>query len=303
MFNRRVNVLGATKILSNQTDFTGVDIQTMRASSGSRLVFYLDITSLTGSLVFSITNAASEEQTFLEIHESTYTTPTQIRIPVTELQRFVSISITCTDATYSLSVSAADNSTSEAAEDLLEQIVNNQTSGNQITIAVPSDGVKQSYSASVTGLVAANLATDIFTISGSSSKIVRITRINISATQNTSTTRNVQLIKRSTLNSGGTSTTRAAIPHDSNNIAASATIKAYTVNPTLGTAIGTVRTRRTQIQATMVSSAIDDVLWEFGTRPSQALVLRTVNEMVSINLNGVTLSNNLFDIDIEWTEE
>jgi hypothetical protein len=137
MFNRRVNVLGSTKLLTNQTNFNGIDVQTMRVSSGSRLVFYLDITQIVGSLIFSITNAATEEQTFLEIHESTYTAITQVRIPVTELQRLVTISITCTNATYSLSVSAADNSTSEEAEDLLQQIVNNQNGQNVTVINGP----------------------------------------------------------------------------------------------------------------------------------------------------------------------
>lgn len=175
--------------------------------------------------------------------------------------------------------------------------------GRIIVTNVPLDGSKTSYSASITNLVVANTPTDIFTITGSATKTVRITRIGFSGTQNTSSTRNVLLIKRSTANSAGTSTTPTVVPSDSTNAAGTAVVRAYTVNPTLGTTIGTIRSQRFQLLATNVTNPIDRIFWEFGDGPSQAIVIRGTSEVLAVNLNSITSSNNLFDIDIEWTEE
>lgn len=135
MFNRRINEIGATKILSKQENFTGIDIQTMRIDGGARLVFYLDITSLDDDLTFSINMAANEDQEFLEIHNSVYNAPTQVRIPVADLQRLISITISATNATYSISVTGADNSTSEEAEETLSDISNTLDNLNTFTQA------------------------------------------------------------------------------------------------------------------------------------------------------------------------
>ncbi len=124
-FRRRVDTLGHAKLLVKEDNHDGVDIQTFRVTSGSRIVFYLDITELTGTLEFTVTNAATEDQTFKQRYTNTYSSTGQFIIPITELQRFVRISTTSTDASFSISVSAADNSTSEEAESLLETIRDN----------------------------------------------------------------------------------------------------------------------------------------------------------------------------------
>ncbi len=170
--------------------------------------------------------------------------------------------------------------------------------------AIPVDGVKTTYSASINDLTTSALPTDIVEFKGSSTKTLRITQIIISGTQNTSASRDVFLIKRSSADSGGTSTNAVAIPHDSNNTAATAIIKVYTVNPSgLGTSVGIIRTQRIQLLATNVTTALDKIIWDFGTRPAQALVVRGTSESIVINLNGVTSANDIFDIIIEWTEE
>ena len=169
--------------------------------------------------------------------------------------------------------------------------------------AIPNDGSKASYSAAIVGLVAAATApTDLFTISGSASKIIRITRIAITASQTTAAQRDVLLIKRSTANTGGTSTSPAGVPHDSTSAAATAVVRAYTANPTgLGTAVGTIRSRKVFVTTPSLNS--DEMIVDFGTRPAQAVVLRGVAETLAINLNSVASAGSLFDISIEWTEE
>lgn len=177
------------------------------------------------------------------------------------------------------------------------------SNGRIIVTNVPLDGSKASYSAAIVGLVVANTPTDIFTITGSSTKTIRITFVEITGTETNATVRDVVLLKRSTANSGGTSTTQTAVASDSNNAAATATVRAYTVNPTLGTLVGNIRARKADIDITSKSGPIELVSWVFGERPSQAIVLRGTSEVVSVNLNSITSAGNSFDVGIEWTEE
>lgn len=175
---------------------------------------------------------------------------------------------------------------------------------SQIVVSVPNDGVKTTYSAAVASLVADNLATDIFTITGSATKVIRITAVFLSATQTTASTAVLSIIRRSTANTGGVSTALSATTHDTNNVAATATLAAYTTNPTiLGTLVGSVRARKVFVPSTTTPVEGGFSEWTFGDRPAQAIVLRGISQSVSINLGGATLSGSNFSIAIEFTEE
>lgn len=185
------------------------------------------------------------------------------------------------------------------------QRVDRQTdlNGRELVANAPLDGYKASYAAAVSALVFAAAATDVFTIYGSASKTIRILRIHFTftTTSGSGAAANISLIKRSATNTGGTSASVTAVPYDSNNAAATATVLSYTVNPTsLGAAIGAIRSIRDAIVA---SNTINQVLWDFGNRPSQAIVLRGTSQGLVINLNGATVTGSIADIDIEWTEE
>lgn len=174
---------------------------------------------------------------------------------------------------------------------------------NTISVA-PTDGTKVSYSAAAVGITLAALATDIFTITGSATKVVRITRIEItgSSTAGSGAVVNLQLIRRSAANTGGTSTSDTAVSHDTTDSTATATVVHYTVNPTLlGAAVGTVRSSRTAF----VAAGLSDVptQWEFGNRPSKAIVLRGTSQILALNIGGITVTGGVADINIEWTEE
>lgn len=169
--------------------------------------------------------------------------------------------------------------------------------------AIPTDGTNATYSAIVTGLVTATTSTDIFTISGSATKTVRILQVGISATSAADTKVNMLLVKRSAANTGGTSTTPTLVPHDSANAAATVTVRAYTANPSaLGAAVGTIRTLKFDAIGTSTVLPMVEVL-EFGTRPSQAVVLRGTSQILAVNLSSTTITTPSFDIWIEWTEE
>jgi hypothetical protein len=166
------------------------------------------------------------------------------------------------------------------------------------------DGNKPTYSAAITGLVFALAATDIFTITGSASKTIRVITIAMSATQTAGARRDVQLVKRSTANTVGTSTAPAVVPHDSSDPAGTATVLAYTVNPTLGALVGLVRTRKVLIDSANASgSGFDDAIWHFGDKNDRSGVLRGTGDVISINMNGVTSAGNNANAYVMWTEE
>lgn len=163
------------------------------------------------------------------------------------------------------------------------------------------DGNKATYSATITNLPTTTLAGDIFTLTGSTTKTIRITSVALSGIQTTGSQVSIVFLRRSTANSAGSSVTLAAISMDTNNPAASATALAYTSNPTVGTLVGNVRTRKVSIAAS--SGPSDVLILDFGTRNSQAMVLRGANQVFAVNLNSVTVAGSSFNIFIEWTEE
>jgi hypothetical protein len=172
----------------------------------------------------------------------------------------------------------------------------------------PVDGSKQSYrAASSASFSSAATATDIFTITGSATKTIRITRISITGTQTTPGYVSFFFIKRSAANSGGTSAAVTAVPHDSNNLAATATVLQYTANPTsLGATVGTILSFKKVIQVPAVagnvsSENIPDIY--FGNSPAQSIVLRGTSQVLAINLGGVTVTGGSWLCTVEWTEE
>ncbi len=206
-------------------------------------------------------------------------------------------------ASFSQLAGGQFNVTLPTLTDTQQVALQTDSNGRLIVTNAPIDGSKATYSAAFTGSVAANTPTDVFTITGSATKTIRVIRVILSGYQNAASTRDILLIKRSTANSGGTSTSAFAVPHDSSNAAGTATVLAYTVNPSLGVTVGTIRSRKIALLANNNASATDPTVWEFGDGPEQAIVLRGTGQVLAINLNGVTSSNNSFNAVFEWTEE
>lgn len=174
---------------------------------------------------------------------------------------------------------------------------------NQTTIPVSTEGSKATYAAAFVGLVVAATPTDVFTITGSATKTIRVTslRFTVSTTAGSGILINASLVKRSTADTGGTSTTATAVPYDSNNAAGTAVVRGYTANPTLGTAVGPIRAIR--YAATPASVPNQEAFFEFGTRPAQAVVLRGTSEQLCLNFGSTTITGDIVDVSIEWTEE
>jgi hypothetical protein len=166
-----------------------------------------------------------------------------------------------------------------------------------------SQNLPATYGATTGVFAPAASATDVFVITGSASKTVRILRITITASQTTAGQFTVSLIKRSADDTGGTSAAATAVPYDSNNAAGTAVVRSYTVNPTgVGTAVGTVRTEKMFIPAT-TSVIPTEVVWDFSPPYKQAVTLRGAAQVLAINLGGATLTGGSLCVSVEWTEE
>ena len=167
----------------------------------------------------------------------------------------------------------------------------------------PVDGFKNTYGASIQGLVPVASATDIFTITGVAGRTVRITRIEVSGTQTTAGQVDIIILKRSTADTLGTSTAPTIVSHDRLNPPATTTVLAYTANPTTGNLVGNLRAGKLFVAAPATASPTTVLAFDYGTRPSQALVLRGTGDVIAVNLNGATVTGGSFNIGVEFTED
>src|SRR5580658_7995356 len=89
------------------------------------------------------------------------------------------------------------------------------------------------YKYSSLGNTPAAATTDIFTIAGSASKIIRVTKIVIGGANSSAAAQfNPVIVRRSAVDTGGTSTAPTAMARDTLNTGATAVLALYTANPT-----------------------------------------------------------------------
>lgn len=160
---------------------------------------------------------------------------------------------------------------------------------------------KATFAACILDLPVAAAATDVFSITGSSLRTQRIRRVIISGYQTTAGLISIALVKRSTANSGGTSTNPSKVAQDSSSISSTATINAYTANPTTGALVGIVRARKMFLGSLVVPG--DTIICDFSSVNDEAVVLRGTSQVLAVNLAGATISGGTLSIALEYTEE
>jgi hypothetical protein len=162
-------------------------------------------------------------------------------------------------------------------------------------------GLKATYSATAVFTAPAS-ATDIFTITGSATKTIKLLSVHLHMTATTGNNATCQLIRRSTANSAGTSTTPTVVRFDTTDPVGTAVVRAYTANPTLGTTVGTIFTDELYISggATIGSNPFE---YEYISDVGKPMTLRGTSEVFAINLNGVTFASNVCRANFVWTEE
>ncbi len=174
-------------------------------------------------------------------------------------------------------------------------------------VVVNTEGLKYTYTAVVSGINPAGSATDFVALTGAPTKTVRVTRVEIVGAAGALAQAELLLIKRSSANSAGTPTAiTAVVAHDSGNPAPQAVLSSYAANPTLGTAVGTLRQAKYQLVSTtaVAGGAPTPLVWDFGQRNEQCPVLRGVAQQLCLNQNaGATTTLQLYDVAFTWTEE
>lgn len=182
------------------------------------------------------------------------------------------------------------------------------------SVQVNTEGLKATYTASVTGFTPVAAATDILNMFGSAGKTIRITRIEVTGTTSAATAAvsDLQVVKRSTVGTLGSAvlTGLTAVPLDSGSAAASATVSTVgTANyGTLGTLIGAVEARKFTCQLGTATATdfpiIPPTVFTWTDHNEQGLVVRGAAQQVALNWNGGTVPAGCsLDISVSWTEE
>jgi hypothetical protein len=165
------------------------------------------------------------------------------------------------------------------------------------------------YAAISTGLVPAASATDIFCINASPSKNVYITNIGFSGTAGTAATVHLAFLRRVSLDTGGTVATGTAAPvgySESSISAATATLTAYTANPTINDSSPTYMRTGVLGIPTSAAAIAQSVQWTFGTVAGQFntefTLVKGSTQQACLNLQATTITTGYLDIWIEWQE-
>lgn len=171
--------------------------------------------------------------------------------------------------------------------------------------SIVNDDPRQRYRAAAVGFALAATPSDVAIINGVAGKKVRVLRIEVSGAAATAPQNiPVQIIKRSTANTGGTSAAMTAVPDDSAFSAAAAAAIRYTANGTPGTTVGTVDTNIVCCAVTSSVVAPTAIVFDFTARNNAGHVLNSASEGLAVNLGGVTLANaTTLNVVIEWIEE
>lgn len=159
---------------------------------------------------------------------------------------------------------------------------------------------RATYSAAIAGLVPQAAATDIFCIAGSATKTIVVKHISFGGTATALGAYDMLIVRRSTANTGGTSTTPTTVLLDTTNAAGTAAVAAYTANPTLGTLVGLVDAPKFSLAA--ATGQVNERARSYGQEEDQGIVLRGAAEQVCLNFNAQTAAGNSINIEVEWRE-
>ena len=162
------------------------------------------------------------------------------------------------------------------------------------------------YAVTINDVTPVATATDVLQIIGSATKTISITSIRIAADANSATELDFYVYKRSAANTGGTASNPTVVKYDSLNPTQSATVKLYSANPSALGAGALLCASQFIVPPTAGNNGIPimPLIFTFGGQTSQPVVLRGVNESISISMNGQTIPAGLgLYVTIEWTEQ
>lgn len=150
----------------------------------------------------------------------------------------------------------------------------------------------------ITGLVPASAATDILTISGSATAIIAVHRIVITGSATVQINTPVTVVRRAAADTSGTSATLTSQPRDPGNdtVAATAVIKKFTANPTLGS--GTTTVGAADIFCNTATGANVGATFTFDP----PIILGTASTTLAVNLGAASILGGTLAIQVTHSE-
>lgn len=160
----------------------------------------------------------------------------------------------------------------------------------------------RTYSVSTAAFTTVASATDIATLSGNASNTAKLLACYVTIQPTVAGQCAYFLTKRSTANSGGTSSTDTGIPQDSSDSACVSVARKYTANPTTGTLVGNVANYSYYI-AQAPGQPVTIPLY-VANPLAKPITLRGTAESVAVNQNGVTNGvSTTAQITWVWSEQ
>lgn len=183
----------------------------------------------------------------------------------------------------------------------------------QVGFIAGLNGQRATYSSVALALPPAASATDVACIAGSASKTIEVKEITVSGSAGTLVTLPITLVRRASVNTGGTAGTTTAnwasniAKHDTNSPTAAATLISYSANPTITDSSPTyLRSNEVTVPVTSAGTSVAPIVWRFGDTTGAIydlpLTLRGAAQQFCLNFNGVSISSGLMHLSIMWTE-
>lgn len=169
-----------------------------------------------------------------------------------------------------------------------------------------NEPLRSTYSYSIGNMSVAAGSNDIAALEYPSSilagKIIRLRQLQLSGTATANSSYVLSLLKRSTLNSGGTFTTPTPVPRDSRLDAANGVLRLYTVAPTgNGNLVGPFDGGRLTL-ATSGGTNLDRLIFQYSWLNDMAPTLRNPGECICLSVAGLPTGCTM-DISMVWGEE
>ncbi len=162
----------------------------------------------------------------------------------------------------------------------------------------------RTYSVSTAAFTTVASATDIATLSGNASNTAKLLACYVTIQPTVGGYCAYFLTKRSTANSGGTSSTDTGIPQDSSDSACVSVARKYTANPTTGTLVGNVANYSYFCNAGQAAGQPVTIPLYVANPLAKPITLRGTAESVAVNQNGVTNGvSTTAQITWVWSEQ
>lgn len=179
----------------------------------------------------------------------------------------------------------------------------------QVGVSCASEPTTLTYGATGTALAVVTGATDFACIAGAAGKVMRIQNIRVSGTVATASVSSpIVVMKRASLDTGGTAATGVALPVayalDSINAASAATLVSYTANPTINdTSPGIIDGGIVSFNLTTAVGQNPLVFDYSGRLYYQAPTLRAATQQICLNAQATTFTNAVSaTVSFRWTE-